>query len=118
MLANRESVPHKPVTDDGFTLVEVLIAGAIMIILCVGILTVFSYAVKVNSGNNLRIQAQSVLQQEVEYYRSLKFVPGAETTADLPNHRRPELYGSSAGITYTRPQRTAADGQVFNITAI
>ena len=46
-----------------------------MIVLCVGTLTVFSYAVRINRGNNLRTQALSVLQLEVEYYRSLKFVP-------------------------------------------
>jgi len=59
----------------GFTLVEVIVAGSIMVILCVGILTVFSYTVRVNRGENFRMQSLSVLQQEVEYYRSLKFVP-------------------------------------------
>src|SRR4051794_26687077 len=102
----------------GFTLVEVMIAGAIMIILCIGTMTVFTHAVKINSGNNLRSQAQSVLQAEVEYYRSLKFVPGAQTVADLPNHRSADIYGSDAGATVTRPQRTSSDGQVFNLTAV
>jgi type II secretory pathway pseudopilin PulG len=55
--------------------VEVIVAGSIMVILCVGILSVFSYAVKVNRGEKFRMQSLSVLQQEVEYYRSLKFVP-------------------------------------------
>jgi len=96
----------------GFTLVEVLIAAGIMIILCVGTLTVFTHAVRINRGNNLRSQAQSVLQQEVEYYRSLKFVPGAETSADLVNHRSTDIYAGS----HTRPQRTSPDGRVFDIT--
>lgn len=61
--------------NSGFTLVEVVIAGAIMIILCIGILTVFSYTVKINRGENLRVQALSVLQSEVEEYRSFKFLP-------------------------------------------
>lgn len=104
---------------NGFTLIEVIIAGAIMIILCIGTMTVFTHAVKINSGNNLRSQAQSVLQAEVEYYRSLKFVPGAQTTADLPNHRNSDLYGSpDPGTTITRPQRTSSDGQVFNLTVV
>lgn len=98
--------------EGGFTLIEVIIAGSIMIILCIGTLTVFSHAVKINSGNNLRAQAQSVLQQEVEYYRSLKFVPGLETQADLVNHRNADLYAGNIA----RPQRTSADGKVFNIT--
>jgi type II secretory pathway pseudopilin PulG len=105
--------------EGGFTLVEVIIACAIMIILCIGTLTVFTHAVKINTGNNLRSQAESVLQAEVEYYRSLKFVPGAQTTADLTNHRSADLYGSpSPGTTITRPQRTSSDGQVFNITVV
>ena len=88
----------------GFTLVEVIIAGTIMIILCVGTLTTFSYAVKINAGNNLRSQAQSVLQQEAEYYRSLKFVPsGADADMDAGTHNR--------------PNRTSADGTAFTMTA-
>ncbi|HVE57481.1 MAG TPA: type II secretion system protein [Pyrinomonadaceae bacterium] len=89
----------------GFTLIEVLIAASIMIILCVGTLSVFSYAVKINAGNNLRSQALTVLQAEAEYYRSLKFVPNTSVSNPLLN----------AG-TYTRPQRTSADGTVFNVT--
>jgi type II secretory pathway pseudopilin PulG len=96
----------------GFTVVEVIIAAGIMIILCIGTLTVFTYAVRINRGNNLRSQAQSVLQQEIEYYRSLKFVPGAETSADLVNHRSTDLYAG----THTRPQRMSPDGRVFDIT--
>lgn len=104
--------------DRGFSLVEVIIAGTIMIILSVGLLTVFDYTVRINRGENLRMQALSVLQAEVEHYRSLKFVPGLETAADLNNHRAAELRGAALpGITYTRPQRTSSDGRVFNITA-
>ncbi len=62
---------------NGFTLVEVVVAASIMIILCVGLLTVFSYVTKINRGENLRMQALSVLQKEIEHYRSLKFIPGA-----------------------------------------
>jgi prepilin-type N-terminal cleavage/methylation domain-containing protein len=65
----------KSVMSGGFTLIEVIIACSIMVILCVGTLTVFSHASKINTGNNLRAQAQSVLQLEAEYYRGLKFIP-------------------------------------------
>ncbi len=99
--------------ESGFSLVEVIIAGTIMIILSVGLLTVFDYTIRINRGENLRMQALTVLQAEVEHYRSLKFVPGTETAADLDNHRAAEL---RAG-TYNRPQRISADGRVFNITA-
>jgi type II secretory pathway pseudopilin PulG len=88
---------------DGFTLVEVIIAGSIMIILCVGILTVFSYVVKVNRGENIRMQALSVLQQKVEFYRSKKFSPYGTA---------PELAGTQVTNVGTL---TSADGRVFNI---
>jgi prepilin-type N-terminal cleavage/methylation domain-containing protein len=97
---------------NGFTLIEVMIAASIMIILAVGTLAVFSHAARINAGNNMRSQAQSVLQQEIEYYRSLRFVPGAETTADLSNHRSADLYAG----TVSRPARTSSDGQVFNMS--
>ena len=98
----------------GFTIPEVIVAASIMIILCVGTLSVFAYVVKINRGNNLRMQALSVLQVKVEYYRSLKFVPGLETAADLPNHRDPNLYG---GGPYTLSPITTPDGREFTITA-
>ncbi len=104
----------KPNRENGFTLIEVLVAGSIMIILSIGILTVFSYAVNINRGENIRAQALSALQLEVEYYRSLKFVPGAQTTADLPNHRDPNL---RAG-THTLSPVTTADLRVFNVSAV
>jgi type II secretory pathway pseudopilin PulG len=97
----------------GFTIPEVIVAGTIMIVLCVGTLSVFSYIVRVNRGNALRTQALSVLQQKVEYYRSLKFVPGAGTAGDLPNHRPPDLYAG----THTLSPITTPDGRSFTITA-
>jgi type II secretory pathway pseudopilin PulG len=99
--------------DAGFTIPEVIIAGTLMIVLCVGTLTVFSYVVRINRGNNLRMQALSVLQAKVEYYRSLKFVPGLETAADLPNHRNADLYAGA----HTLSPITTPDGRVFNITS-
>lgn len=99
--------------DQGFTIPEVIVAGSLMIVLCVGTLTVFSYVVKINRGNNLRMQALSVLQAKVEYYRSLKFVPGQETAADLPNHRVADLYAGDHSLgTITTP-----DGRVFAINS-
>ncbi len=89
---------------NGFTLVEVVVAASIMIILCVGLLTVFSYVTKINRGENLRMQALSVLQKDIEFYRSLKFVPVGSS---------PQL---NAG-TYTNVrQRTSDDGRIFNVS--
>ncbi len=97
----------------GFTIPEVIVAGTLMIVLCVGTLSVFSYVVKINRGNNLRMQALSVLQAKVEYYRSLKFVPGRETAVDLPNHRPADLYAGA----HTLSPITSPDGRVFTITS-
>lgn len=99
-------------TNAGFTIPEVIVAGVILIIICVGTLQSFIFATRINRANNLRMQALSVLQQEVEYYRSLKFVPGPELPgAPLNAHRPLEI---QAGI-HTRPVRTSADGQQFNL---
>jgi len=89
----------------GFTLVEVLVAGMLMIILAVGLLSVSSHAVMLNRGNNIRIQAQSALQAEAEYYRSLKFVPVGSDPAMNAN-------------TYTRPNRITADNSNFAISVV
>jgi len=89
----------------GFTLIEVLIAGMLMIILCIGLLTVTSQAIKLNRGNNIRIQAQSALQAEAEYYRSLKFVPVGSDVALNAN-------------TYTRPVRQTADNSNFAVSVV
>jgi type II secretory pathway pseudopilin PulG len=94
----------KYVDNSGFTLVEVIIASVIMIILCVGTLTVFSYAVRINRGNNLRVQALSILQKEIEYYRSLKYVPVGSDAA------------LNAGTFANLRTRTSPDGRVFNIS--
>jgi type II secretory pathway pseudopilin PulG len=91
-------------TNAGFTIVEVVVAAVIMMILCIGVFSVYSYATNSNTRENLRAQALSVLQAEVEYYRSLKFIPVGSST---------EL---SAGTYNNVRTRTAADGRVFNIS--
>jgi type II secretory pathway pseudopilin PulG len=88
----------------GFTIPEVIVAGFIMIIICVGTAQTFVYVTRVNRGNNLRMQALSILQKNVEYYRSLKFVP-VGTSAQL-NEGPHDL-----GV------QTAADGMSFTVAA-
>jgi type II secretory pathway component PulJ len=88
----------------GFTIPEVLIAGMIMVIICVGTAQTFVFATRMNRGNNLRMQALSILQKNVEYYRSLKFVP----------------VGSSAQMnqgSYNLGTQNSADGRAFAVTA-
>ena len=73
--------------DAGFTLVEVIIASVVLSIVVVGTFAVYTHAIKINRGNNLRAQALTVLQSEVEYYRGLRFVPvGSSTELDAGNY--------------------------------
>lgn len=95
---------NSPTEHAGFTLVEVIIAAGIMIILCVGTLTVFTHTVRINRGNNLRAQAQSVLQQQVEFYRGLKFIPVGSDTA------------LNAGLYTNLRTVNSSDGRAFYIT--
>jgi prepilin-type N-terminal cleavage/methylation domain-containing protein len=104
-LIKRKSCRPGQRLESGFTLIEVMVASSIMVILSIGVLSVFSFAVRINAGNNLREQALTVLQKEVEYYRSLKYVPN-EAQSD------PALVAGS----YTRPDRTSEDGTVFHIS--
>ena len=98
---------YKPTA--GFTLPEVLVAATIMIILAVGTLSVFSYVVRINRGENLREQSLSVMQKEIEHYRSLKFVPNSSglTSAELNERARSQT--TIGGPFFS------ADGREFNL---
>jgi prepilin-type N-terminal cleavage/methylation domain-containing protein len=76
------SVPKKS-NERGFTLVEAIIAMVILTVCLLSVVTVFTQAVKFNTGNNTRSQALAVLQQEVERIRAAKFAPSANGTDDL-----------------------------------
>jgi len=91
-------------TEAGFTIPEVIIAGVIMVIICVGTLQTFTLAIRYNAGNNLRMQALSVLQRKIELYRSYKFVPVG--TNALLNEG-----------THNLGTENSADNQVFAVTA-
>jgi type II secretory pathway pseudopilin PulG len=95
---------RKGTGQQGFTLIEAIVASTIMIILCVGVLTVFEQVIKLNRGNNIRSQALTILQKEVELYRAMKFVP---VNPD------PALAGRVK--TTTKTNIPSADGTRFNI---
>jgi type II secretory pathway pseudopilin PulG len=63
--------------EGGFTIPEIIVAGTILIILSVGVLTVFLQSIKLNRGNDIRMQALTVMQKQVEFYRALKYQPVA-----------------------------------------
>lgn len=89
----------------GFTVVEVIMAASIMTILCVGTLSVYSYVIKINMGNNMRSQALSVLQEEAEFYRAQKFVVDCNVTSNA----------LKAG-TYSRGPKPSKDNTIFNVS--
>jgi prepilin-type N-terminal cleavage/methylation domain-containing protein len=93
----------------GFTLPEVLVAAVIMIILAVGTLSVLSYVVRINRGENLREQALSVMQKQIEHYRSLKFVPDSSGLTSTELNAR-----SRSAITVGAPF-FSADGRQFDL---
>ncbi len=57
----------------GFSLVEVTIAMVICLVVMLGLVTVFTFAVSYNAGNNSRSQALAIMQEHVELARSAKF---------------------------------------------
>ncbi|MDI1243097.1 MAG: type II secretion system protein [bacterium] len=91
----------------GFTVIEVIVAGLILIVLSVGIMTAFSTVTNLNRINNVRSQALTVLQREVEAFRSFRFVPGTTDSrlfaGTYPNYK--------TGVT-------SADGIPFNISVV
>ena len=99
----------------GFTLPEVMVASGLMIILCVGILTVYSHVIKLNRGNNIRLHALTVLQREVEEFRSFRFVPGTTdarlNAGSYPNYKTGVLSSNPDGIV-----GNADDGIPFNVS--
>lgn len=63
--------------EQGFSLLEAVIAMLIMMIGCLGIAGVFAFAVKNNTGSLDRTVALAVAQQEIERLRSLQFLDAA-----------------------------------------
>ena len=91
--------------EEGFSLIEVVIALVIIMIALLGVFYAFTYAITYNAGNNTRAQALSVLQQEIELMRSVKFGPNYTDTLLL-------------GGTHTRPTVTAANGNVYRVVHV
>lgn len=90
--------------EQGFSLVEALVAIVILLIVLLGVFSVFTYSIIFNTGNNNRSQALSVLQREVEVMRSAKFTPVTTST-------NPDLTG---GVKAPR-EATAGDGSRYRV---
>ncbi|MEJ7847282.1 MAG: prepilin-type N-terminal cleavage/methylation domain-containing protein [Pyrinomonadaceae bacterium] len=101
--------PEAVKRDSGFSLIEVIIALVILMIVVMGVFAAFTYATVYNTGNSRRSQALSVLQQEVELLRSLKFNPVVAPAV---------IDARLAGGVKTAQTVTAADNSVYlvNVT--
>lgn len=100
----------------GFSLIEVVIALVILLIAILGIFSIFAYATSQNTGNNMRSQALSVLQREVEMIRSAKFTPTITdnyTPGTTDDGRRDITGGTKAARTVT-----AVDGTKYTVETI
>jgi prepilin-type N-terminal cleavage/methylation domain-containing protein len=73
----------------GFTLIEIVIAMVVMMVVCLGVASLFSYAAYYVSGGNDRAQALSIAQQTMESLRHRKF---STTFTD------PYLMANSSGL--------------------
>ena len=63
--------------EDGFTLLEITIALVLMMIVCLGAASLFSYAVYYNSGGYDRGQALAIAQQATETLRNRPYTVSA-----------------------------------------
>ncbi|HEX8250893.1 MAG TPA: prepilin-type N-terminal cleavage/methylation domain-containing protein [Pyrinomonadaceae bacterium] len=86
--------------EDGFSLIEVIIAMIILLIALLGVFLTFTYAVNYNAGNNSRSQALAVLQQEVELLRSAKFTPGTTDAVLTGGTKTPKIITSADGSRF------------------
>ena len=57
----------------GFTILETTIALAVMMVVGLGATSLFLYAVRYNSGATDRTMEMAILQQRMEFYRSIPF---------------------------------------------
>lgn len=71
--ARARRLHHRCTGERGFTLIEITIAMVIMMVVCLGAASLFSYAVYYVSGGNDRAQALAVAQQALESLRHCKF---------------------------------------------
>jgi Tfp pilus assembly protein PilV len=112
----KKSTAKRKTDETGFSLVEVIIALIILLVAILGIFSVFAYSTSHNTGNNMRSQALSVLQKEVELIRSAKFTPTITDnyTPGTPDDGRRDLTGGTKAARTV----TAVDGTTYTVETI
>lgn len=91
--------------ENGFSLIEVIIAMMVFLVVLLGVFVTFVYAINYNAGNNARSQGLTVLQREAELIRSYKYTP-TFTDANL------------TGGTKTPKSTASEDGNKFKVQVV
>ena len=94
------SVKERRDLERGFTLMETSIAMLVLMIAAFGVVSLFAYSIRYNSGADDRAIAISVAQQQLEQFRSVAFNSSA-------------LAVSSGTVS---PVETTSNGRTYRIT--
>jgi prepilin-type N-terminal cleavage/methylation domain-containing protein len=101
--------------ENGFSLIEVMIALGILLIAVLGIFATFTYATIHNGGNSRRSQALSVFQQEIELLRSAKFTPTIMDASLTGGTKTPKTVTASDGFKYLVEVQVDDDPTVLGV---
>jgi prepilin-type N-terminal cleavage/methylation domain-containing protein len=88
-------------SESGFSLIEVTIAMMVLLVGLLGVTLSYSWAVKFNAGNNLRMQSLAILQQEVEQFRSAKYTSVVTDSVLLGGVKTPKTVTTADGNKFT-----------------
>jgi prepilin-type N-terminal cleavage/methylation domain-containing protein len=93
---------HKPQTSRGFSLIEVLIVAAVMALFFGGLLTGIQYSLKLVSENRSKLTALTVVNEYMEYIRSLPY-DSVGTVSGIPPGLIPQISTTTLNsIQFTR----------------
>ncbi len=62
-----------PITNNGFSLIEVIVVSAILVLVFGGLFVAFDYSLKVINNSRAKLTAISVANDRMEYFRSLPY---------------------------------------------
>jgi prepilin-type N-terminal cleavage/methylation domain-containing protein len=69
----RQTPPAHARREAGFSLIETIIALAVMLVAALGVASLFLYSINLNTGASERAMAAAVAQQRIERLRSVSF---------------------------------------------
>jgi prepilin-type N-terminal cleavage/methylation domain-containing protein len=95
-------VKVRGVNEKGFTLLETSIALVLLLVAGLGVVSMFTYSIRFNSGGDDRAMAASIAQEQVEQLRSVKFddtILNVGTVAATNTVRNGRTYQVSRTIT-------------------